>query len=153
MRELLRAESEIWQGRYLYLPRKERMESSIAGLKGCRAEILTIPDIGAKMVDYLLHIDSDGDTGSVFCSQGMEYFLYVCQGQCEVMVDGKLGNAGVGDYLHVPPGHEMRIKGKDGQATIFIHKQRYRSHEDVVPNLLWLNPTPGSKPSILAAIS
>jgi len=45
MRELLRAESEIWQGRYLYLPRKERMESSIAGLKGCRAEILTIPDI------------------------------------------------------------------------------------------------------------
>jgi len=55
------------------------------------------------------------------------------------MVDGKFGNAGVGDYLHVPPGHEMRIKGKDGQATIFIHKQRYRSHEDVVPNLLWGN--------------
>lgn len=139
MRELLRADSEIWQGRYLYLPRKERMGSSIAGLRGGQAEILTIPDIGAKMVDYLLHIGLDGDTGNVFCSHGMEYFFYVCEGQCKMMVDGKSWHAGVGDYIHVPPEYEMRIVGEGGHATVFIHKQRYRSYGDAAPNLLWGN--------------
>lgn len=139
MRELLRAESEIRQGRYLFLPRKERMESSIAGLAGCQIEILTIPDIGAKMVDYLLHIGLNGDTGKVFCSQGMEYFFYVCKGQCRMAVDGEIKNAVSGDFLHVPPGHEIRIEGKAGQASVFIHKQRYTSYGDVEPKLLWGN--------------
>lgn len=139
-RDILFTRSKIKKGEYSYLTPGGLVQNVIPQMKNCQVSILASPRIGAEFVQYLIRASKGGGTNQAFGRQEMiELFLYVLEGEGELLCGGRSFAAKAGSYLYVPPGAGVEFVGGTGtEMKLFLHKQRYIPAEGVeMPELVF----------------
>lgn len=67
-------------GQYLLLPAASRVFSYLPGFPGVRAQVMGAPQLGARFLEYELHVDPGGKTAADTCDN-LEQFFFILEGE------------------------------------------------------------------------
>ena len=139
---MLKTEARCCQGKYLYLPTDVRTETELADFLNCRVSILATPGIGATFIDYLVTAKENDRNIFLPCkNQEMERFIYLLDGEAELLVAETKMELTKDGYVYIPPGIEMNLCRKGSKSLIFYYMiRRYRENGNgEMPELIWGN--------------
>ena len=137
--DLLSTRAVIKPGKFAIVPPEGLVNNVIPGFRNCQISILVSPKIGASFVEYLVHVEPNGDNLQGFGGEGIETFVFCLEGEINVkpFSSKTFMSLKEGGYFYCPPNDYMCIKNESGlPVRLLLYKQR---HE----------PLPGYEPKVV----
>jgi len=110
-------------GLYSILPARNRVFSSLPGLKDAAVQVLTAPPMGARFVQYELVVQPGGGTRDPR-DEDLEHFLFVLEGSLEFRLDGAAHPLETGSFCWLPPSRPFQFTNRSGCVTRAVWVRR-----------------------------
>lgn len=114
------------------MPPEGILESRLPGFEKTKIRFQTSPAMGANFAQALLEIDDGGGT-PVPMQDGLEHFLFVLDGQAEIIADGQSRQCDAGGFAYVAAGRPYAIRALGGPAKAIWIKRPYVPATGIVP--------------------
>jgi (S)-ureidoglycine aminohydrolase len=127
-------------GVYMILPQSDRVSSKLPDWLNTVAKIMTTPALGAKFVEYEMHVHPGGGTKKPV-DDGLQQLFFVLEGEITFEINGKLYEMTDGGIVWLPPDHSYRLTN-NGEATtrLLWLRRRYIEIEGIaIPNPIITN--------------
>jgi (S)-ureidoglycine aminohydrolase len=127
-------------GVYMILPQSDRVSSKLPDWLNTVAKIMTTPALGAKFVEYEMHVHPGGGTKKPV-DDGLQHLFFVLDGKITFEINGKLYEMTDGGIVWLPPDHSYRLTN-NGEATtrLLWLRRRYIEIEGIaIPNPIITN--------------
>jgi (S)-ureidoglycine aminohydrolase len=125
MTGLFGATRTIVKSRYALITPDGHVNSSLPGWENATCIVQIAPAMGAKFCQYLITLNKDshgrGNTGA------NQYFIYVIEGNCSVLVDAKKHRMEAGHYAYIPAGKDMHVQSSGSGGKILIFQKPYET--------------------------
>lgn len=130
--DLLSSRSIIRHGSYALVTLEGLVNNVIPYFEKSTISIVASPKLGASFVQYIVNMEAGGKNTKGFGGNGIETFVYVVQGELDVLVDGKKYKLTEGGYVYCPPSLDMILENNsNNNAKLVLYKQRYIPVEGV----------------------
>jgi (S)-ureidoglycine aminohydrolase len=117
---------------YAVMPPDGILESRLPGFTRTRIRFHTSPAMGANFAQALLEMEEGGGTTGTL-QDGLEHFLYLLDGEAEIVADDQTRRLDAGGYAFVAPGRPYAIRAIGGAARAIWIKRPYTSAEGIAP--------------------
>lgn len=132
--DLLSTRAIVKPGLWAVIPSTGLVNNIIPGIEGCHVSIVASPKMGAGFVQYIVEATEGGGTIEPFANEdGIESFIYVCEGKVSI---GVLDDTEVfedGGYVYAPPGVGISFKVMSDNAKLLLYKQKYIPYKNLIP--------------------
>jgi (S)-ureidoglycine aminohydrolase len=127
-------------GSYSILPRANRVMSKLPSLKGAQAQVLAAPPLSTYYVAHELYVAFEGGSAKPIL-EDREHYLYVVEGEMDLLLDGKKYHMIDGGYCWLPPNRAFEFKNcSAGISRIVWLRRKYIPIEGVaVPDPIIAN--------------
>lgn len=132
--DLLQSRAVVKPGLWAVLPKDGLVNNVIPYIKDCRVSIVASPKMGASFVQYVVQAGISAHTTAPFASEAdVEGFLYVVQGEMEVMVGDQKVTVTDGGYAFAPAGTGISFMNQSNQeCKMLLYKQVYIPLEEAI---------------------
>lgn len=124
--DLLSSRAIIKHGSFALIPPEGLVNNVIPHFEKCIISIVASPKLGASFVEYIVEMETGGKNTRGFGGNGIETFVYLIEGNLNVIVDGIKYELTEGGYVYAPPSLSMILENNSSTSAKFVlYKQRY----------------------------
>lgn len=110
-------------GLYSLLPRANRVLNTLPCLRGAQAQVLSAPPVSIRYVAHELLVSPGG--GSAYSiDEQLEQFLYVLEGEIELVLEGKTSLLNEGGFCWLPPKRPYTLKNPSNAVSRILWLRR-----------------------------
>lgn len=103
------------------------VNSTVPGWTNCTVNVIINKDMGAKLVQTLVTVNSNG--GMVGNTKTSEMFFYVVRGNCRVSVKGSEKSLAAGHFIYIPVDTAYSFMKPDPDTQILLFQKEYEPLE------------------------
>lgn len=124
--DLLSSRAIIKHGSFALIPPEGLVNNVIPHFEKCIISVVASPKLGASFVEYIVEMETGGKNTRGFGGNGIETFVYLIEGNLNVIVDGTKYELTEGGYVYAPPSLSMILENNSSTSAKFVlYKQRY----------------------------
>lgn len=124
--DLLSSRAIIKHGSFALIPPEGLVNNVIPHFEKCIISVVASPKLGASFVEYIVEMETGGRNTKGFGGNGIETFVYLIEGNLDVIVDGTKYELTEGGYVYAPPSLSMILENNSSTSAKFVlYKQRY----------------------------